>query len=159
MTFEFVANTCRQEKERFARPTHPYFFDIEGKRSIVSNLRKHPPGTAKRSREHPLLVENRAYHISLVNLVINAGARLPGGVGTRADVAELMRDSCYVKESATVKKINSVVSAALDRIQLIPDSPLVYDSDQKLWIYTHRLRTLAVYRKIAQSIGEEFSED
>lgn len=33
-----------------------------------------------------------------------------------------------------------VVSAALDRIQLIADTPLRYDPDQKLWVYSHRLR-------------------
>lgn len=129
-----------QEKERFDNCDKPYIFDIQGAKSIVAPLKK-STNTNLRAREHALLVENRPGHINLLSLIRNAASRLPGGVGTRADVAQLMKDSLYVKPGCHDNKLNPVVSGALDRLQSTPDPPVNYDPDQKLWIYLHRLRT------------------
>jgi hypothetical protein len=40
------------------------------------------------------------------------------------------------------QQINQVISSSLDRIQAEIDSPLKYDNEFKLWIYTHRQRTV-----------------
>jgi len=129
-----------QESERFENCNKPYIFDIQGVKSIVAPLKK-SANSALRAREHALLIENRPGHINLLSLIRNAAARLPGGVGTRADVAQLMKDSQYVKPGSSDHKLNQVVSGALDRLQSASDPPVNYDPDQKLWIYLHRLRT------------------
>uniref|UniRef100_A0A6B2LHI9 Nuclear factor related to kappa-B-binding protein second winged helix domain-containing protein n=1 Tax=Arcella intermedia TaxID=1963864 RepID=A0A6B2LHI9_9EUKA len=129
-----------QERERFENCNKPYIFDIQGVKSIVAPLKK-SSNTSLRAREHALLIENRPGQINLLSLIRNAAARLPGGVGTRADVAQLMKDSQYVKPGSSDNKLNQVVSGALDRLQSASDPPVNYDQDQKLWIYLHRLRT------------------
>ncbi len=61
-------------------------------------------------------------------MAINGASRLPGGVGTRHDVALLISYSSYVKQPVTdMVKWNSVVSAALDRLQLVADPPVKCD--------------------------------
>jgi len=147
---EFQIDLYRtQEKERFENCQKPYVFDIQGVKSIVAPLKK-SSNPLLRAREHSLLVENRPAHINLLSLIRNAAARLPGGVGTRADVAHLMKDSQYVKTGSSDHKLNQVVSGALDRLQASPDPPVRYDPDQKLWIYLHRLRTEEDFYKVAQ---------
>eukprot|EP01127_Copromyxa_protea_P014774 TRINITY_DN4168_c0_g1_i1.p1 TRINITY_DN4168_c0_g1~~TRINITY_DN4168_c0_g1_i1.p1 ORF type:complete len:662 (-),score=118.66 TRINITY_DN4168_c0_g1_i1:109-1866(-) len=135
----------QQEKERFENHDQPYTFDILGVKSLVAPLKGFVSPSVK-AREHALLVDNRPAHINLLSLIRNASSRLPGGVGTRADVSQLMRDSQYVKEGCPDKKLNQVVSGGLDRLQSFPDPPVKFDADQKLWIYTHRLRSLADFK-------------
>ena len=100
-------------------------------------------------------MENRPAHINLLSLIRNAAARLPGGVGTRADVSQLMKDSQYVKQGADEPKLTQVVSGALDRLQSSPDPPVRYDPDQKLWIYLHRLRSELDFLSADALDGEE----
>jgi nuclear factor related to kappa-B-binding protein len=148
---ESIALYHIQEQERFDHEATAYFFNIDGYRSIVGPLRR-PVKAPKKQREHPMLVEDRDFIVSLVNMVVNGGSRLPGGVGTRADVAQLVSYSKFVKPSVDMDKFNSVVSAALDRIQLVPDAPLKFDVDLKLWIYNHRLRNVEDFARIEAEI-------
>jgi hypothetical protein len=60
---------------------------------------------------------------------------MPGGVGTRPDVALLLKDSQYVNETVTDSQINTVVSGALDRLHSESDPCVKFDPDQKLWMY------------------------
>jgi nuclear factor related to kappa-B-binding protein len=115
-----------------------------------------------------LLKTKRPAHVNLLGLVRDAAARLPGGVGTRPDVAILLKDSQYptslfvliffvfffnraktdtfalasrwVVEEIPNGKLNTVVSGALDRLHSQNDPCVRFDPDQKLWIYLHRLR-------------------
>ena len=70
----------------------------------------------------------------------DAASRLPGGVGTRPDVALLLRDSQWVVEDVSDSQLNTVVSGALDRLHSQKDPCVRFDPDQKLWIYLHRQR-------------------
>lgn len=46
-----------------------------------------------RPREHYFLKTERPACVNILGLVRDAAARLPDGVGTRTDVAELVKDS------------------------------------------------------------------
>ena len=56
-------------------------------------------------REHFLLKAERPSYITILCLVRDAAARLPGGVGTRADICELLKESQYINESITDDKV------------------------------------------------------
>jgi len=69
-------------------------------------------------------------------------SRLPDGVGTRADICELIKDSAYTVENIPENQLNSIVSGALDRLHYEKDPCVKYDADKKLWIYLHKNRTI-----------------
>jgi nuclear factor related to kappa-B-binding protein len=119
------------------------FFDIV-KLHVIFTHSKKARGAAK-PRDHFLLKNDRPPHISLLCLVRDAVARLPGGVGTRLDVALLLRDSQYVHEDVNEPKLNNVVSGALDRLHSEDDPCVIYNSEQRLWVYLHRRRKLYEY--------------
>ena len=77
--------------------------------------------------------------MNLLCLIRDAAARLPGGIGTRADVSLLLKDSQFVVDVLDSQR-SQVVSSALDRLHSESDPCVKYDSDQKLWIYLHRRR-------------------
>jgi len=70
-------------------------------------------------------------------LVRDAAARLPNGVGTRADICELLKESQYVNDELDDKLISSIVSGALDRLHYMTDACVKYDNQKKLWLYLH----------------------
>lgn len=73
----------------------------------------------------------------------DAASRLPDGVGTRADILELIKHSQWLKtEGIDTTQLNNIVSGALDRLHYESDPCVKYDSDRKLWIYLHRERSL-----------------
>jgi len=80
--------------------------------------------------------------------VRDAAARLPDGVGTRADVSELLRDSQFVADNATEAQLSQVVSGALDRLHYEKDTCVKYEPERKLWIYLHRNRTLDEFGQV-----------
>lgn len=55
--------------------------------------------------------------VSILSLVRDAAARMPGGAGTRADFILLLRDSQYFVEDAPDREVVLSVSGALDRLQ------------------------------------------
>jgi hypothetical protein len=76
-------------------------------------------------------------------LARDAASRLPDGVGTRADIIELIKHSQWLKyDPADQQTLVTVVSGALDRLHYEDDSCVKYDAEKKLWVYMHRLRTL-----------------
>jgi len=91
-------------------------------------------------RDHFFLKSDRPRHISLHSIVRDAVSRLPCGLGTRADVVTLVRDSQYVADNVTDAQVNSVVSGALDRLHSEKDPCVRYDSSQRLWTYLHKRR-------------------
>jgi nuclear factor related to kappa-B-binding protein len=56
-------------------------------------------------REHFLLKTERPSYITILCLVRDAAAKLPNGVGTRADICELLKESQYINENIPDKKI------------------------------------------------------
>lgn len=99
-----------------------------------------------KAREHPLLKPDRPAYINLEILVRDSVSRLPGGAGTKADVALLLRDSQFVVPGCTDQNMQKKVGGALDRLQLEDDPCVKFDSEQKLWIYLHRNRTKEHFR-------------
>ena len=100
---------------------------------------------------------NRPACITILCLARDASSRLPEGVGTRADICLLIKESQYIVNSVSDSQINSIVSGALDRLHYEKDPCVRYDSDRKLWIYLHRNRTLDYkgnfYPKSNKNIG------
>jgi len=135
-----VADFRKQESERYKNPEKSWIYVFNGLTTIVAPMKRISVGPSNRAREHFLLKSDRPPFINLIDLVRDAAARLPGGIGTRLDVTSLLRDSQYVVEDADEKHLNSVVGGALDRLHSDDDPCVKYLSDLKLWIYLHRLR-------------------
>jgi len=137
-TVEMVARFREQEADRYKNPSKPFTYTSSGLRTVVAPMRRSNPST--KPREHFLLKTGRPPHINLLCLVRDAASRLPGGVGTRPDVALLLRDSQWIVEEVGDAQLNTVVSGALDRLHSQKDPCVRFDPDQKLWIYLHRQR-------------------
>jgi len=139
---EWVGNFRQQEKERYKNPTQPWSYTLEdGTPAVVAPVCK-KSGLTTKPREHYLLKTERPSFITILCLVRDAAAKLPNGVGTRADICELLRESQYINENIPEKNINDIVSGALDRLHYEVDPCVRYDSDKKLWLYLHRDRPL-----------------
>jgi hypothetical protein len=67
---------------------------------------------------------------------------MPDFVGTRADVAILIRDSQYVIDNVSETMLISAVSGSLDRLSAERDPPVRYDNTYKVWVYLHGNRPL-----------------
>lgn len=130
----------QQEMERFTNSDKMYTYVLDGMKFVVAPIKRGATNPSNRAREHSLLKAERPPQINLLCLVRDAASRLPGGVGTRADVALLLKDSQFIVESATDSQLNSVVSGALDRLHSEVDPCVGYSSDQKLWVYLHKNR-------------------
>lgn len=87
-----------------------------------------------------MLKRDRPPHVTILCLVRDAAARLPGSIGTRADVCTLIRDSQYIVEDVSDAQVNQVVSGALDRLHYERDPCVQFDGERKLWVYLHRER-------------------
>ncbi len=72
-------------------------------------------------RDHVLLKPDRAPYITILSLVRDAAARLSNGVGTRAEICQLLKESQYINEDITPDKLSSTVSGALDRLHYMDD--------------------------------------
>ena len=87
-------------------------------------------------------MSDRPSYVTILCLARDAAARLPEGVGTRADICDLLKDSQYTNEKLSDSQINNIVSGALDRLHYEKDPCVKYDLQKKLWIYLHKNRTL-----------------
>jgi nuclear factor related to kappa-B-binding protein len=106
----------------------------------VAPLRRCGGKPTSKARDHFMLKRDRPPHVTILCLVRDAAARLPGSIGTRADVCTLIRDSQYIVEDVSDEKINQVVSGALDRLHYERDPCVLFDQERKLWVYLHRER-------------------
>jgi nuclear factor related to kappa-B-binding protein len=131
-----------EEKQRFeAQADQSFVYTMRnGSRAAVAPLGKRPGGKA---REHFLLINERPATATILCLVRDAAARLPGGEGSRTDVCELLKESAFVVAGVTDAQISTVASGALDRLQSEPDPSVRFDAERKLWIYLHGNRTAA----------------
>ena len=140
---EEVKNFQKQEQERYKNPSLPWEYTLlNGCKCVVAPLFKKNKPNPTKAREHPLLKPNRPSYITILSLVRDAASKLQDGVGTRADICDLLKDSQYLKENSSLDDISSVVSGALDRLHYEKDPCVQYDQNQKLWKYLHRNRPL-----------------
>ncbi|KAL0929140.1 hypothetical protein M5K25_001082 [Dendrobium thyrsiflorum] len=131
----------KEELLRYSIPDRAFQYTaFDGKKSIVAPLRRGGGKPTSKARDHFMLKPDRPPHVTVLCLVRDAAARLPGSVGTRADVCTLIRDSQYIVEDVTDAQINQVVSGALDRLHYERDPCVQFDGDRKLWVYLHRDR-------------------
>nr|XP_017251356.1 PREDICTED: uncharacterized protein LOC108221994 isoform X1 [Daucus carota subsp. sativus] len=131
----------KEEVLRYAIPDRAFCYTAaDGKKSFVAPLRKCGGKLTSKAREHFLLKQDRPPHVTILCLVRDAAARLPGSIGTRADVCTLIRDSQYVVEEVSDAQVNQVVSGALDRLHYERDPCVQFDGERKLWMYLHRDR-------------------
>lgn len=131
----------REEVLRYLIPDRAFSYTaIDGKKSIVAPLRRCGGKPTSKARDHFMLKRDRPPHVTILCLVRDAAARLPGSIGTRADVCTLIRDSQYIVEDVSDAQVNQVVSGALDRLHYERDPCVQFDGERKLWVYLHRER-------------------
>lgn len=139
----------KEELLRYLIPDRAFSYTaVDGKKSIVAPLRRCGGKPTSKARDHFMLKRDRPPHVTILCLVRDAAARLPGSIGTRADVCILIRDSQYVVEDVNEVQVNQVVSGALDRLHYERDPCVQYDGERKLWVYLHRDR-----------VEEDFEDD
>ena len=139
-TAEEVEAFQEQERNRYLLPEKPFTYVFRNSQVCVAPMKRGLGNQKQKPRDHFLLKKDRPPHISLLCLVRDAAARLPGGIGTRPDVAILLRDSQYIVNDVAEAQLNMVVSGALDRLHAEVDPCVRFDAEQKLWIYLHRRR-------------------
>jgi len=59
-----------------------------------------------KARDHPSLKKDRPPAVTILSLVRDAAARLPDGVGTRADICSLLKDSQYLEAGFQDNQLN-----------------------------------------------------
>ncbi|KAI8573656.1 hypothetical protein RHMOL_Rhmol01G0294100 [Rhododendron molle] len=130
-----------EEVLRYSIPDRAFSYTtIDGRKSIVAPLRRCGGKPTSKARDHFLLKRDRPPHVTIRCLVRDAAARLPGSIGTRADVCTLLRDSQYIVEEVSDAQVYQVVSKALDRLHYERDPCVQFDGERKLWVYLHRER-------------------
>ena len=135
----------QQEIERYKNPHLPWiYYSADGLDTAIVGpvLKRIPANSISKPREHILLKNERPGCITILCLARDAASRLPNFIGTRADVCDLIKDSCYINERVTDLQINTIVSGALDRLHYEIDPCVKYDVQNKVWIYLHGNRNL-----------------
>ncbi|XP_031487417.1 uncharacterized protein LOC116255664 [Nymphaea colorata] len=131
----------KEEYLRYTVPDRAFAYTAaDGRKSVVAPLRRCGGKPTSKARDHFMLKPDRPPHVTILCLVRDAAARLPGSIGTRADVCTLLRDSQYIVEDVSDAQVNQVVSGALDRLHYERDPCVQFDGERKLWVYLHRER-------------------
>ncbi|KAL6987509.1 hypothetical protein U1Q18_013253 [Sarracenia purpurea var. burkii] len=131
----------REETLRYLVPERAFSYTaLDGRKSTVAPLRRCGGNPSARARDHFMLKTNRPPHVTVLCLVRDAAARLPGSIGTRGDVCTLIRDSQFIVDGISDAQVNQVVSGALDRLHYELDPCVKYNRDRHLWVYLHRER-------------------
>uniref|UniRef100_A0A7N0UM76 DEUBAD domain-containing protein n=1 Tax=Kalanchoe fedtschenkoi TaxID=63787 RepID=A0A7N0UM76_KALFE len=131
----------REEYLRYSIPDRAFSYTAaDGKKSTVAPLRRGGGKPTSKARDHFMLKSDRPPHVTILCLVRDAAARLPGSIGTRADVCTLIRDSQYVSEDVTDAQVTQILSGALDRLHYERDPCVRFEQERKLWVYLHRDR-------------------
>ncbi|XP_059646953.1 uncharacterized protein LOC132293469 [Cornus florida] len=135
---EVKAYFRREETLRYLIPDSAFCYTaLDGRKSAVAPLRRCSGKPSARARDHFMLKHNRPPQVTVLCLVRDAAARLPGSIGTRADVCTLVRDSQHIVEDVTELQVKQVVSGALDRLHYERDPCVQFDKDRHLWVYLH----------------------
>jgi hypothetical protein len=131
-----------EEAIRYSIPDRAFMYTAtDGRKSTVAPLgRGGGKKMSTKARDHFMLKPDRPPHVTILGLVRDAASRLPGSIGTRADVCTLIRDSQFIVDDVADEKVSEVVSGALDRLHYEQDPCVKFDSERKLWVYLHRER-------------------
>ncbi|KAF3331675.1 Nuclear factor related to kappa-B-binding protein [Carex littledalei] len=131
-----------EEAIRYTIPDRAFMYTTtDGRKSTVAPLgRGGGKKMSTKARDHFMLKPDRPPHVTILGLVRDAASRLPGSIGTRADVCTLIRDSQFIVDDVADEKVSEVVSGALDRLHYEQDPCVKFDSERKLWVYLHRER-------------------
>jgi hypothetical protein len=107
-TKEEVKEYQRQELERYKNPHLPWeYINPDKSISIVAPvLKKMPSSISAKPREHAMLKQDRPAYVTILCLARDAAAKLPDGVGTRADICDLLKDSQYINERLSDSQVN-----------------------------------------------------
>jgi len=150
-SMEQLAQFQKEERQRYASPDQAYVYSLRnGAKATVSPIAKKSAAVGK-AREHFLLSAERPASATLLALVRDAAARLPGREGSRADVCELLKESQYINPGVNDAQISQVASGALDRLHQEQDPCVTYDTERKLWIYLHADRQPSDFQHLPQS--------
>jgi nuclear factor related to kappa-B-binding protein len=131
-----------QEAIRIGMPLHPFEYKLNGKSIMVGPMVRTRKQLQSVPRHYPLLKNDRPPQITFHSVTRDAAARLPDFVGTRSDVAILVRDSQYVVDNISETMLISAVSGSLDRLSAEKDPPVRYDNTYKVWVYLHGHRQI-----------------
>jgi len=133
----------RQEAERYRYPVHSWAYELaDSSRAVVAPLCKKLLITGARARDHPVMKSDRPPYVTILSLARDAAARLPDGVGTRADLCALMKESQYIVDKVSDAELSHIISSALDRMHSENDAPVKFDVKHRLWMYLHKDRPL-----------------
>ncbi|GLE09299.1 hypothetical protein PINS_up020908 [Pythium insidiosum] len=109
--------------------------------------------TLKESEEQvdsaQLLVPDAPGAVTMLSLVYDACARLPEGVGTRADIGILVSASRFVRTDALMSLLNKAITHRLSILEAMPlgefANPCVrFDAHRGVWEYQHALNAWSV---------------
>eukprot|EP01122_Echinamoeba_exundans_P010780 TRINITY_DN4101_c0_g2_i1.p1 TRINITY_DN4101_c0_g2~~TRINITY_DN4101_c0_g2_i1.p1 ORF type:complete len:1202 (+),score=240.17 TRINITY_DN4101_c0_g2_i1:508-4113(+) len=129
-----------QEKKRFSKSKKPYEYSVSDF-PVVSVSRFEKQGPSSQNGEKSALLNNDApTDIPMRVIVVDALARIPGGVGTVEDVAERLLDSHHIKQDSDKNSLRDAVSSVLTQLQGLVDSPVKLCSELNLWVYRYRER-------------------
>ncbi|GJT49329.1 kappa-B-binding protein-like nuclear factor, partial [Tanacetum coccineum] len=118
----------KEELIRYLIPDKAFAYTaLDGKKSTVAPIRKGPGTPFSKVREHFMLKRGRPSNVSILCLVRDASARLPGSIGMRTDVCTLIRDSQYIVEDVSDAHLSDIVRKALNRLHYERDPCLQFD--------------------------------
>ncbi|GKD89127.1 nuclear factor kappa-B-binding-like protein [Tanacetum coccineum] len=131
----------KEELIRYLIPDKAFAYTaLDGKKSTVAPIRKGPGTPFSKAREHFMLKRGRPSNASILCLVRDAAARLPGSIRTRTDVCTLIRDSQYIVEDVSDAHLSDIVGKALDRLHYERDPCLQFDGGYEVMGLLHRER-------------------
>ncbi len=100
-----------------------------------------------------MLLDVRPQTVTLQDVVRDALARLPQGVGTKADLQMLILDSQFVVQDVSPAILASSISDSLDRLSAVSDPAASFESSSRLWAYLHRNR--GIHELAAREVDDD----
>ena len=143
-----------EEARRYASPETVFQFTSRGGEPVSVAPLQLPGSKAPKMRPHALLIKNRSPAVTILSLVRDACARFPAGVGTRADLCILFRDTQYLEEDADLEQVNQCVGSAMDRLRYQKDSCVSYNLETKMWTYLHKERSESDFAAAAAATAQ-----
>ena len=136
---EALRDFHRQERERFdsEQTVNAYQYRLPAGSFFVAPQRGKMTKTVRR---HPMLLDDRPASVTLQDVVRDALARLPQGVGTKGDLALIIQESQFVDPKADFNVISQAISDCLDRLSAVSDPAAAFHGPSRLWCYLHRSR-------------------
>lgn len=137
-----VATFRAQEKLRYENPSSPFTYRLHGYEVSVGPVSGVYAQVLNKGQN--LLVPGRPHSVTIMSLVRDAISRLPNGEGSKAHVCELLKASQYLVPGSVM---HGVVNTVIERLQKVAEGCVYFDPRRKVFVYTHRARTEADFRK------------